>query len=305
MAKNFWGKKSGSIGGWPLVIALFIVLGAGAAISCGINSRLSPSKSDYQRTVTGISNSLDHMHDLETGLSNLASAQGNKMNDLSDSAQDLGEQIDGLGSKTDDIQSKVSSLQVKADDLNKQTSDLNNKLNGQISDVNQKIDVETSARQALNSTVNQINSSVTTLTSTVNGITGGIQIIPTILWNSGTSGTIDLAINSSYTQNIVFKVEFRATTDVAETSTMDTSLAALYGAPPVSLTAGSSIRGDYTLFWNTSDSKYHLGFVTFITGTTALATGTQTKDMTFNISSGSYEILITPVFTTADLTSVW
>jgi hypothetical protein len=79
-------------------------------------------------------------------------------------------------------------------------------------------------------------------------------------------------------------------------ATMDTSLAALYSAPPVSLTAGSSVRGDYTLYWDTSNNMYDLGMINFLTNSTSLTAGLNTKTITYS-TSGTYQILITPEYT--------
>ena len=79
----------------------------------------------------------------------------------------------------------------------------------------------------------------------------------------------------------------------------------LYTTPPVTLTAGSAVRGDYALFWNTSDNMYYLGLISFDTMGTYLAAGANTKSITYSTTSDNYEILITPENLTGTSTGSW
>jgi hypothetical protein len=52
------------------------------------------------------------------------------------------------------------------------------------------------------------------------------------------------------------------------------------------------------------DGKYHLQKIIFITQGTALTAGSQIKTITFT-TTGSYEVLITPVYVTGNSTGSW
>jgi hypothetical protein len=134
----------------------------------------------------------------------------------------------------------------------------------------------------------------------VNGLAPGLQIVL-----SSTSSAITLTINSDVAQNIAFNIAFRPTSDMPTSSaTMDAALAVLYTAPPITLTAGSSVRGDYTLYWNAADGAYHVGQISFITTGTALTAGTNTRTITYT-TTDNYEILVTPLFLTGTSTGSW
>ena len=75
----------------------------------------------------------------------------------------------------------------------------------------------------------------------------------------------------------------------------------------MALTAGSSVRGDYMLYWNDTYKSYDLGLISFITTETTLSAGSNTKTMTYtaNDSTATYEILITPLYETGTSTGSW
>jgi uncharacterized phage infection (PIP) family protein YhgE len=194
-------------------------------------------------------------------------------------ANNLQNQTNSLQSQTNSVQNQANSLQNQTNSLTSQTTQLNN----QLTNVSQ--------------TAAGTQTALTALTATVNSLPTGLQITPSV-----SSNNISLSINSSIAQTVAFEIVFVPTTDVPQSDTMDASLAALYAAPPVTLTAGSSVRGDYTLYWNTSDNLYHLGMINFLTNSTSLTTGINIKTITYS-TSGTFQILITPEYTTG--TGLW
>jgi hypothetical protein len=188
----------------------------------------------------------------------------------------------GVKTQANNLKTQTDSLKTQTDALGTQAT----QLGSQLTTVSQKTDTT--------------KTSLDSLTTKVAGLAPGLQITP-----SWSSGYITLTINSDIAQTIAFKLDFRPTSDMpTAVNTMDAALATLYVAPPVALTAGSAVRGDYTLFWSTSDSTYHVGGISFITMGTALTAGANTKTISYS-TSGSYEILIIPIYPTGTPTGSW
>ena len=133
---------------------------------------------------------------------------------------------------------------------------------------------------------------------------GAILVKPTYTENSA----IALSVTTDVAQTVAFRVEFRPTTEIelADT-TLEAALKTLYGAatPTVALTTGStSVRGDYNVYWKSATGKYCLGSMVFTTAATSLTASTQTKTLTY-AATGSFEIIITPVYVTGSPTGSW
>jgi archaellum component FlaC len=226
--------------------------------------------------------------------------QNTRIDDLTDNTQTQFDEVNNSLADTNNqigqTQSDLAGVKTQANNLKTQTDNLQNQTNTLTTQSTQL----TSQLATVKQTASNTQTSLNTLTTKVNGLAPGLQIVP-----SSSSSTITLTINSDVAQTIAFDIEFRPTTDMPTSSaTMDAAMAALYTAPPVTLTAGSSVRGDYTLYWNTTDNTYHVGQVSFITMATSLSAGTNTKSITYS-TSGTYEILITPVYPTGTSTGIW
>jgi hypothetical protein len=284
-------KQSKGINGWLILMVAIIIA---SIISWLLVTNLAAPKSDYAAEITRINNSLSHMKDSATSLDKFTGYQSSRIDDLTDSTQTKFDEIDGsfkevdskittANNKINETQGNLTGLNTQVDAVATQTT----QINSQLTTVTQEADTTKTA--------------LDTLTTQVNNQTNGVQISPT-----ESSGSITLNIKSDTSRTVAFQIVFRPTSDMPQTATMDSALSALYSAPPVTLTAGSSVRGDYTLFWSTSDSKYHLGQISFITMGTALTTGSQTKSISYTASSGTYEVLVSVEYPTgAYSTGTW
>ena len=282
-------RKTRGVNIWLVAIVAILIA---SLINWFMVTNLAAPKSVYASEINKINNSMGHMNDSSTSLDNFTSYQNTQINDLSDNTQTQFDEVNGsitdTNNKITQTQNDLLGVEAKANNLQTQTNDLaaqSTQLGNQLTTVSQEGENNSNA--------------LGTLSATVNGLPAGLQITPSV-----SSGTINLSINSGITQTIAFKLEFRPTSDVPQVATMDAALAALYNNPPVTLTAGSSVRGDYTLYWNPSDSLYHLGLITFITMGTSLTAGANTKSITYT-TSGTYEILITPIYPTGTSTGSW
>jgi uncharacterized coiled-coil protein SlyX len=295
------------------LVALVAIL-VGSFLSWLMVYNLAASKSAFTSEINKINNSLEHIGDANSSMVSFSGYQDNLFNSLSDSTQsqfgnvnnaisDANKQIIQNKTNLTAVTTRVSSLQTQISTLQTQTGTLqtqNNTLQTQSSNQATQLTQLNTQLTTLNQTAGSTQTALTSLTAKVNALPAGLQIAPSV-----SSNTITLTINSSVAQAVDFDIEFRPTTDFPTTkATMDGALAALYTTPPVTLTAGSSVRGDYTLYWNTSDSTYHLGAITFVTMRTSLSAGTNTKTLTF-VTTGSYEILITPEYPTGTSTGSW
>jgi archaellum component FlaC len=307
-------KSMGLKIGWAAFILIVVVI-ACSAISWTLVTRLATPKSIYAADITKINNTVGHMRDLENGLNSYASVQNSKINDLSDSTQvsldSANNKISEVNVRADKIQADVATVSSHADNLGSQLTTQSTQFGNQISEVKQQISDARSATDSLTNNFNTLtansatlSTNLNTLTATVNGITGGTQVTPSVSYSStnGGTGSITLEIESGIAQTMAFRVEFRPTADLAQAATMDASLSALYAAPAVTLnetsTGGTAVRGDYNLYWSTTDSKYHLGTVIFMTQETYLYAGPNSKTLYFSYKAGtapSFEILVTPV----------
>lgn len=309
---NNYAKKTNGINVW--LVAVIAVLVA-SLISLLIVTNFAEPKTVYAADISKIDNSMGHENDATTSLNNFMSFENAQLGNLSDDTQSqfdsvnnsiadantninqtqsdltgVKTQVDNLKNQTDSLQTQTSTLQTQASALQTQTSGLatqSSQLNTQLSTVSQ---AATNTQTAL-----------TKLTATVSGLPAGLQITP-----SADSSSITLNINSSVAQTIAFEIEFRPTTDMPTLATsMDAALAALYASPPVTLTTGSSnVRGDYTLYWDTTDSTYHVGQISFLTMGTALIVGLNSKTLNY-VAASPYEILITPIYITGTSTGSW
>jgi cell division protein FtsL len=308
--KNNYLNKLSRVNIWLITVVAILIA---SVISWFMVSNMAVSKSFLNSEINTITNSLNHLNDANSNVVSFTGYQDNLINSLGNKTQSqidsvnssitdannqikqtntnlsgLTTQVNGLQTQANTLQTQTGALQTQTDNLQTQTSGLatqTTQLNTQLTTVNQ--------------TVSSAQTALTALTTKVNGLPAGIQITPTV-----SSGTISLSIISTVAQTIAFNITFKPTADMPQLATMDTSLAALYTTPPVTLTAGSSVRGDYTLYWNTTDSLYHLGEITFLTMRTALAAGTTTRSITF-ATTGSYEIIITPEYITGTSTGSW
>jgi len=290
---------------WLTAIVAIIIT---SLVSWLMISNLAAPKTAYASDITRIDNSMNHITDSASSLNSFTDYQNTLISDLKDSTQtqfdDINNSITDTNNALDQaqtdttasiagVQNQVNGLKTQADALGTQTNQLGaqaaqlgTQLGNQITTVSQKAD--------------STKTSLDTLTAKVNGLAGGMRITPTV-----SGSTITLSISSDVAQSLAFNVEFRPTSDVPTTlATMDAALASLYATPPVTLVAGSAIRGDYTLYWSTSDTSYHVGTITFMTMRTSIAAGSNTKTMSFSFT-GSYEILITPIYPTGTTTGSW
>ena len=287
--KNYINKARGA-NVWLVAIVAILVA---SLINWFMVTNLAEPKSVYAADINKINNSIGHENDSATSLNAFSSYQNTLISNLSDNTQsqfdDVNNSITDANNKINQTQTDLAGVQTQANNLKTQTDNMATQatqLNNQLTTVSQ--------------TAANTQTSLNTLTTKVNGLAPGLQIVPT-----SSSGTITLTIKSDVAQTVAFMVEFRPTTDMPTTmATMDTALTALYTTPPVTLTAGSSVRGDYTLYWNSTDSTYHVGLISFITMGTSLIAGMNTKTITYN-TTGTYEILITPVLPTGTSTGSW
>lgn len=298
---NYLNKFSG-VNIW--LIALIVILIA-SLISWFMVYEIAASKVLLNSEIVNVTNSLEHLNDANSNVVTYTSYQDNLINNLGDKTQsqfdsvtdsitDADNQISQTQTNLAVATTQISSLQTQANALQTQTNAVQTQTSGlatQTAQLNTQL-------STVSQTATSAQTALTTLTTKVNNLPAGIQITPSV-----SSGTISLSINSSIAQTVAFEIEFRPTADMPQLATMDASLAALYASPPITLTAGSSVRGDYTLYFG-SDSLYHIGEITFLTMRTSLAAGTSTKTITFS-TTGSYEILITPEFVTGTSTGSW
>ena len=299
----------------PWLLALLIVLVC-TGISWGLVSALTISKPDVTSEINRISNDISHLTDAQTGLNNFSTNQNAKIDNLGEDTQvkidEANGRIDDSNTKVNQIQENVSTVKTQADNLQTTTDSLTSQydqLNNQLTTTGSEADDTKSA--------------LDTLTTTVNGLAAGLQITPTVSVLADSSGnitgTIILTMNSDMAQTTAFKIEFRSTSTLSETTAnnkIDEVLQLLYGTPPITMTAGTvSVRGDYTLFWNAVNTKYCLGTTFFTTPLTSLTAGANTKQITFTIpkntttmtspSTYTFDILITSEFSTGTSTGVW
>lgn len=275
-------------------------------ITWGLITGLTTSKSVYAADINRIYNNIAHMKDSSASLDNFTGYQNSRIDSLTDFTQT---HFDEVNNSISDANGRISDANKRIDDSNNKISQTQSDLAGvkaQADNLKTQTDTLTTQYNQLNNTLTTVSqtasdtkSALDTLTSKVNSLAGGLQITPSV-----SSGSIDLAIQSDIAQTVAFRIDFRPTSDIPEAATMDAALAALYGTPPVTLTAGSVVRGDYTLFWSTTDSHYHLGLISFITMGTSLIAGTNTKTITYS-TAGTYEILITPEYPTGTSTGSW
>jgi CII-binding regulator of phage lambda lysogenization HflD len=289
-------KRATGVNMWLIAIVTIIIA---SLINWFMVTNLAAPKSVYASDINKINNSMSHINDSTTSLNVFTDHQNTLIGNLADSTQtqfdevnnsivDTNNNLSQTESSLSQTQSDLSSVKSQENNLKTQTDSLatqSNQLNSQLTTVNQKAD--------------NTKTSLDTLTTKVSGLAPGIQIIPTM-----SSGTISLSIRSDIAQTVAFKLEFRPTTEMSQLATMDAALTALYTTPPVTVTAGSSVRGDYTLYWNTSDNLYHLGIISFITEGTSLSVGANSRTITV-VTSGSFEILITPLYPTGTSTGSW
>jgi predicted nucleic acid-binding Zn-ribbon protein len=326
-------EKKRGISRWWIVYSALITVFICSVISWALISTLAANKSEHASDITQINNTLGHIKDMTTGLNNYANYQDNSTQTRFD---DVDSEILGINNELDDnldqhdqinndiadvknnLTSAVAAVKTKTDNLDTTLTSLNTAVNDSSSGLKAKVDnLNTTVNDAssglkakvdnLNTTVNGSGSGLKTkvdnLTSTVNEISG-LQIIPTITTASG-GGTISLAIISTQTVTsriIAFRVEFRPNSNVVQSATMDASLAALYGTPPVTLRPGGSsstaVGADHTtydLYW--SSGAYHLESITFNTEGTSIAKGDQTKTLAYTYTGSiSYDVAITPEY---------
>jgi uncharacterized coiled-coil protein SlyX len=307
--KNYLNKISG-INIWLIAVGAILIA---STISWFMVRDMAVSKSLVNSEINAITNSLNHLNDANSNVVSFTGYQDNLINGLGDKTQsqidsvndsitDANNQIKQTNTNLEAVTTQVSSLQTQTGALQTQTNALQtqtNTLQTQTSGLATQTTQLNTQLTTVNQTVSSAQTALTALTAKVNALPAGIQITPTV-----SSGTISLSIISTIAQTLAFEIEFRPTSDMPQLATMDASLSALYTTPPVTLTAGSSVRGDYALYWNTSDSLYHLGGITFSTMRTSLAAGTTTKSITFS-TTGSYEIIITPEYITGTSTGSW
>ena len=305
-------RKTNGVNVW-LVAAAGVL--AASLISFLIVTNLAAPKSVYASDVSKIDNSVNHQNDATTSLNNFISFENNKIDNLSNDTQSQFDSTNGLitdaNSSINQTQNDLSAVKTQVNNLKTQTDGLQNQattLQNQSSTLQtQTSGLATQATQVntqlatVSQTATNTQTALTKLTATVSGLPAGLQITP-----SANSNSITLNINSSVAQTIAFEIKFRPTADVpTSVSAMDAALSALYASPPVTLTTGSSIvRGDYTLYWDTTDSTYHVGQISFLTMGTALTVGLNSKTLNY-VTSGQYEILITPVYVTGTSTGSW
>jgi peptidoglycan hydrolase CwlO-like protein len=298
-------RKTRGINVW-LVAAAGVL--AASLISFLIVTNLAAPKSVYAADVSKIDNSVNHQNDATTSLNNFISFENNKIDNLSDDTQSQFDSTNGLiadaNSSINQTQDDLSTVKTQVNNLKTQSDSLQNQattLQAQTSGLATQATQLNTQLATVSQTATNTQTALTKLTATVSGLPAGLQITP-----SANTNSITLNINSSAAQTIAFEIEFRPTTDMpTSVATMDAALSALYVSPPVTLTAGSSaVRGDYTLYWDTTDSTYHVGQISFLTTGTALTVGLNSKTLNY-VTSGQYEILITPVYITGTSTGSW
>jgi archaellum component FlaC len=281
-------------------LVAFVAILIATLINWFMVTNLAASKTVYASEINKINNSVGHMNDSATSLTGFTDYQNTRIDELNDSTQsqfdDVNSSIADVNNKTGQVQNDLAGVKNQANNLKIQTDSLQNQTNTLTVQSTQLTGQLTTVRQTASNT----QTSLDTLTTKVNGLAPGLQIVL-----SSTSSAITLTINSDVAQNIAFNIAFRPTSDMPTSSaTMDAALAVLYTAPPITLTAGSSVRGDYTLYWNAADGAYHVGQISFITTGTALTAGTNTRTITYT-TTDNYEILVTPLFLTGTSTGSW
>jgi archaellum component FlaC len=289
-------KKNNGVNVWLAAIAIVLVT---TLINWFLVTNLAAPKTVYAADINKINNSMSHVNDSTTSLNNFTNYENTRIDTLSDDTQnqfdDVNNSITDSNNKISQTQADLAGVKTQANNLKTQTDSLKTQtdtlgtqatqLGSQLTTVSQKADT---VKTALDS-----------LTTKVNGLAPGIQITAV-----ADSSTITLKINSDVAQTLAFHIEFRPTIDMPQSATTDDSLIALYITPPVTLSAGSQVRGDYTLYWDTTDSLYHIGEISFTTMRTSLNAGANTKTITYT-TSDTCEILITPIYPTGTSTGSW
>jgi len=290
-------KRTNGANMWLIAIVAILVA---SLINWFMVTNLAASKSVYASDINKINNSMGHINDSTASLNVFTDYQNTRIDDLTDNTQTQFDEVNNSLADTNNqigqTQSDLAGVKTQANNLKTQTDNLQNQTNTLTTQSTQ----QTSQLATVKQTASNTQTSLNTLTTKVNGLAPGLQIVP-----SSSSSTITLTINSDVAQTIAFDIEFRPTTDMPTSSaTMDAATAALYTAPPVTLTAGSSVRGDCTLYWDAANGAYHVGQISFITMGTALNAGANTKTITYT-TTGTYEILVTPVYLTGTSTGSW
>ena len=200
--ENKWRWKGS--GGASIWLAAIVSIIAAAAVSWIIVATLAMTKTEYaagmEQVTKQVDNTVGHLKDSTASLDNFTSFQNARIDDLSENTQ---AKLDALNSSIDTTSGKVSQAQDDLAKVKSQTDSLTtqyNKLNDQITTVSQA----KTTLDSLTSTTNDNKNKLDNLTTKVNGITSGIQIVP-----SYSSGTITLTIQSSLSQMLAFRVDFR------------------------------------------------------------------------------------------------
>ena len=297
LSGNNEANKTRGVNVWLVALVAILIT---TLINWLMVTNLAAPKTVYASEINKINNSVGHMNDSATSLTVFTDYQNTRIDNLNDTTQsqfdDVNSSITDANNKIGQVQNDLAGVKTQANNLKTQTDSLQNQTNTLTTQSTKLTSQLTNVSQTATNTQTSLN----TLTTLVNGLAPGLQIVP-----SATSSTITLEIDSDDAQIVAFNIVFRPTTDMPTSSaTMDAAMAILYAAPPVTLTAGSSVRGDYTLYWNTTDSTYYVGQISFITMGTSLTAGNNTKTITF-ATSGTYEILITPVYLTGTSAGSW
>jgi predicted DNA binding CopG/RHH family protein len=310
-------RKLKGINVWLVaVIALLIA----SLINWFMLTNMAAPKSVYSSEAAKINNALEHLNDASASLTNFTSYEDTKIDNLSDDTQS---QFDDVNNSIKDANTNIGQAQSDLTAIKSDATALKNEVDGssglssQLTSVKSDTDTlknEVDGSNGLSSQLTTLSqtaatqSALNTLSTKVSSLTPSLQIIPT--WSSG---YITLTINSDVAQTVAFQIVFRpvATFSLpAGNTSMDTALATFYATPPIVLTAGSVVRGDYTFYHSTSTGVYNLGLISFITMGTSLSAGANTKTITYTTSSSysyssGYEILITPVYLTGTSTGSW
>ena len=302
-------NKTKGVNVWLVAIVAILIA---SLVNYFMVTNLAAPKSVYASEIDKVNNSMGHINDSTASLDSFASFQNTRIDDLSDNTQS---QFDDVNNAIIDANNNIGQVQKDLTAAKSDTTALKNEMDGSNGLNNQLTTVKTDTATLKNevdgsnglssqlTTLSQTaatQSSLTTLSNKVNGLAPGLQIVPT--WSSG---IVTLTINADVAQTIAFELEFRPVTSFSLTATtMDATLAALYTTPPVALTAGSLVRGDYTIYHSTVGGAYNLGLITFRTMGTTLAAGANTKTITYT-TTGTYEILVTPVYLTGTSTGSW
>ena len=281
-------------------LVAFVAILIATLINWFMVTNLAAPKADYASEINKINNSVGHVNDSATSLTVFTDYQNTRIDNLNDTTQsqfdDVNSSIADANNKIGQTQNDLTGVKTQANNLKTQTDSLQNQTNTLTTQSTKMTSQLTNVSQTATNTQTSLN----TLTTLVNGLATGLQIVP-----SSTSNTITLAINSDVAQTIAFNIEFRPTSDMSTSSaTIDAALAGLYATSPITLTAGLSVRGDYTLYWDAADGAYHVGQISFITTGTALNAGANTRTITYT-ATGTYEILVTPVYLTGTSTGTW